>query len=56
MSRAYLVVPLLFSCICIAQEASKLAVPDAAEIKLGESAAKKFAELQGMAPTPGQQQ
>jgi predicted Zn-dependent protease len=56
MSRVYLALAFLFSTVCLAQEAPKLAVPDAAEIKLGESAAKKFAELQGMAPTPGQQQ
>jgi predicted Zn-dependent protease len=56
MARVYLALTLLFSTVCLAQEAPKLAVPDAAEIKLGESAAKKFAELQGMAPSPGQQQ
>jgi predicted Zn-dependent protease len=55
MARVYLALALLFSTICLAQEAPKLSVPDAAEIKLGESAAKKFAELQGMAPSPGQQ-
>jgi len=33
-----------------------LPVPDTAEVKLGESAATKFAELQGMSPVQGQQQ
>lgn len=47
---------LLFVSLCAAAQSPKLTVPDAAEIKLGESAAPKFIELQGMASSPGQQQ
>lgn len=45
---------LLIACHASAQTSSKLPIPDTAEIKLGESAAVKFAELQGMAPSPQQ--
>src|SRR4051794_34598862 len=46
----------LFVSLCAAAQSPKLPISDAAEIKLGESAAPKFAELQGMASAPGQQQ
>lgn len=46
----------LFTLPSVAQQSPKLTIPDPTEIKLGQSAAMKLVTLQGMAPTPGQQQ
>jgi predicted Zn-dependent protease len=56
MGKPFLIAILLVAMHAAAQEPSKSPVSDAVEIKLGEVMVPKFAELQGMAQSSGQQQ
>jgi predicted Zn-dependent protease len=56
MCKSLLFTILLVAVYADSQATSKFPISDADEVRLGESAAPRFAELQGMAAAPGQQQ